>query len=169
MENHFALFGMTPRFTIDAAVLDAAYRDLQGRVHPDKFAAASDAEKRVAMQWATRANEAYQTLKSPLKRAAYLCELNGVDLAIESNTQMPPAFLMQQMAWRESLEEADTAQALETLLEDTSSTHNAALADLALLLDVQHDPVAAAQVVRRLMFVERFAHEVEGRLDRISA
>ena len=97
MENHFALFGMTPRFTIDAVVLDAAYRELQGRVHPDKFAAATDAEKRVAMQWATRANEAYQTLKSPLKRAGYLCELNGIDLAIESNTQMPPAFLMQQM------------------------------------------------------------------------
>ena len=115
MENHFALFGMTPRFTIDAAVLDAAYRDLQGRVHPDKFAAASDAEKRVAMQWATRANEAYQTLKSPLKRASYLCELNGIDLAIESNTHMPTAFLMQQMAWREALEEARDTKDLSAL------------------------------------------------------
>ena len=82
MDNHFALFQMTPAFAIDAGALDAAYRELQGRVHPDKFASATDTEKRVAMQWATRANEAYQTLKNPLKRAAYLCELNGVDLGI---------------------------------------------------------------------------------------
>ncbi len=97
MDNHFDLFQMPARFAIDAAQLDAAYRELQGRVHPDKFAAASDAEKRVAMQWATRANEAYKTLKNPLHRAAYLCELHGVDLGIESNTTMPPAFLVQQM------------------------------------------------------------------------
>ena len=82
MDNHFALFQMTPAFAIDAAALDAAYRELQGRVHPDKFANATDTEKRVAMQWATRANEAYQTLKNPLKRATYLCELNGVDLGV---------------------------------------------------------------------------------------
>jgi len=77
MDNHFALFQMPVSFDIDIGQLDAAFRELQGRVHPDRFAAASDAEKRVAMQWATRANEAYQTLKNPLKRAAYLCELNG--------------------------------------------------------------------------------------------
>jgi DnaJ-domain-containing protein 1 len=75
-------------------------------VHPDKFVNATDAEKRVAMQWATRANEAYQTLKSPQKRAHYLCELNGVDLQTESNTAMPMAFLMQQMEWREALGDA---------------------------------------------------------------
>ena len=82
MEDHFALFQLKPVFAIDAAQLDAAYRELQARVHPDKFAAATDAEKRVAMQWATRANEAYQTLKHPLKRASYLCEMHGVDLGI---------------------------------------------------------------------------------------
>ena len=162
MENHFALFGMTPRFTIDAVVLDAAYRDLQGRVHPDKFAAASDAEKRVAMQWATRANEAYQTLKSPLKRASYLCELNGIDLAIESNTQMPTAFLMQQMAWREALEEArDTKDlsALEGVESELRATRAQQLADIAALLD-DAQYATAGERVRQLMFIEKFGDEV---------
>ncbi|MCX7216958.1 MAG: Fe-S protein assembly co-chaperone HscB [Burkholderiales bacterium] len=162
MENHFALFGMTPRFTIDASVLDAAYRDLQGRVHPDKFAAASDAEKRVAMQWATRANEAYQTLKSPLKRAGYLCELNGIDLAIESNTHMPTAFLMQQMAWREALEEArDTKDlsALEGVESELRAARAQQLADItALLDDAQY--ATAGERVRQLMFIEKFGDEV---------
>ena len=162
MENHFALFGMTPRFTIDAAVLDAAYRELQGRVHPDKFAAATDAEKRVAMQWATRANEAYQTLKSPLKRAGYLCELNGIDLAIESNTQMPPAFLMQQMAWREALEEArDTKDlsALENVEAELRTARTQQLADMAALLD-DAQYATAGERVRQLMFIEKFGDEV---------
>jgi molecular chaperone HscB len=143
-------------------VLDAAYRDLQGRVHPDKFAAASDAEKRVAMQWATRANEAYQTLKSPLKRASYLCELNGIDLAIESNTQMPTAFLMQQMAWREALEEArDTKDlsALEGVESELRAARAQQLADIAALLD-DAQYATAGERVRQLMFIEKFGDEV---------
>lgn len=162
MENHFALFQMTPAFTIDAARLDAAYRELQARVHPDKFAAATDAEKRVAMQWATRANEAYQTLKNPLKRASYLCELNGVDLGIESNTAMPPAFLMQQMEWREALEDARHAKdvaALESLDAELRSARRHQLDDIAALLDGGNFQQAGERV-RQLMFVEKFGDEV---------
>ncbi|MEY3694935.1 MAG: hypothetical protein RL083_760 [Pseudomonadota bacterium] len=171
MENHFALFGMTPRFMIDAAALDAAYRELQGRVHPDKFAAATDAEKRVAMQWATRANEAYQTLKSPLKRAGYLCELNGIDLAIESNTQMPPAFLMQQMAWREALEEArDTKDlsALENVEAELRTARTQQLADIAALLD-DAQYAQAGERVRQLMFIEKFGDEVARAFEALEA
>ena len=69
MQNHFDLFQLPAKFAIDLGALDAAYRDVQGQVHPDRFVNATDAEKRVAMQWATRANEAYQTLKNPQKRA----------------------------------------------------------------------------------------------------
>jgi molecular chaperone HscB len=162
MENHFALFQMTPVFAIDAAQLDAAYRELQARVHPDKFAAATDAEKRVAMQWATRANEAYQTLKHPLKRASYLCELHGVDLGIESNTSMPTAFLMQQMEWREALDEARDAKdikPLEVLDAELRATRKQQLDDIAALLDGAHYEEAGARV-RQLMFVEKFADEV---------
>ena len=78
--DHFELFGLAPRFAIDLDALERAYKDVQGRVHPDRFASGTAAERRVAMQWATRANEAYATLRNPQKRAQYLCELNGVDL-----------------------------------------------------------------------------------------
>src|SRR4051794_6042601 len=115
MQNHFELFHLPQRFEIDMSALDKAYREVQNRVHPDKFAHASDAEKRVAMQWATRANEAYQTLKDPYKRAAYLCEQNGVDVQAESNTAMPADFLMQQMEWREALEDAKHSKDVEAL------------------------------------------------------
>jgi molecular chaperone HscB len=106
---------------------------VQSRVHPDKFVSATDAEKRVAMQWATRANEAYQTLKNPQKRAQYLCELNGVDLQTESNTAMPMAFLMQQMEWREELGDARAAKdsdALESLDEQLRKARKQQLAQI---------------------------------------
>jgi molecular chaperone HscB len=171
MENHFDLFQMPARFAIDAAQLDAAYRELQGRVHPDKFAAASDPEKRVAMQWATRANEAYKTLKSPLRRAAYLCELHGIDLGIESNTSMPPAFLMQQMEWREALDEArstrDMAQ-LEALEQSLNAVRREMTGRIGELLD-QSQFDQAGQRVRELMFVEKFGEEVARTFEALEA
>ncbi len=162
MQNHFALFNLPPQFTLDTAQLDAAYREVQNQVHPDKFVSAPDAEKRVAMQWATRANEAYQTLKSPFKRAAYLCELNGVDLQTESNTAMPVAFLMQQMSWREALDDAradSDLPALEQLDAALRTTQREQLAQIAALLD-QTNYAEAGQVVRQLMFLEKFSEDV---------
>ncbi|MFC5513369.1 Fe-S protein assembly co-chaperone HscB [Massilia jejuensis] len=163
MQNHFALFGLPARFDVDMDALDKAYRDVQGRVHPDKFVNALDAEKRVAMQWATRANEAYQTLKNPQKRARYLCELNGVDLQTESNTAMPMAFLMQQMAWREELGDARAARdagALGALDEQVRMERRAMLAEVGKQLDAG-DFEAAAQGVRALMFLDKFGDEVQ--------
>ena len=162
MEDHFALFQLKPAFAIDAAQLDAAYRELQARVHPDKFAAATDAEKRVAMQWATRANEAYQTLKHPLKRASYLCEMHGVDLGIESNTTMPTAFLMQQMTWREALDDARDARnvaALESLESELRAVRKQQLQVIETHLDAGQFNQAGEQV-RQLMFIEKFGDEV---------
>ena len=162
MQNHFALFDLPENFTIDATALDAAYHAVHNQVHPDKFVNQSDAEKRVAMQWATRANEAYQTLKNPLKRAKYLCELNGVDLQIESNTAMPLAFLMQQMEWREGLQDARTAKdvtALEALDGELSSARKASLTKIAQHIQAG-DFVQAGQDIRQLMFLEKFGEEV---------
>ena len=93
-QDFFALFGLPRAYPIDLAKLEQAYLDLQSRVHPDRHAHRSDAEKRLAMQWATRVNEAYRTLRAPLSRAQYLLELRGVDAALETNTAMSPAFLM---------------------------------------------------------------------------
>jgi molecular chaperone HscB len=162
MQNHFDLFQLPAKFALDMGALDAAYRDVQGRVHPDKFVNATDAEKRVAMQWATRANEAYQTLKNPQKRAQYLCEQNGVDLQTESNTAMPMAFLMQQMEWREALDEARAARdidALEALDEQLKQERKSQLARIGAQLD-EGDFEQAAQGVRALMFLEKFGEEV---------
>jgi molecular chaperone HscB len=171
MQNHFELFNLPQRFALDTGALDAAYRDVQGRVHPDKFVNATDAEKRVAMQWATRANEAYQTLKNPQKRAQYMCELNGVDLQTESNTAMPMAFLMQQMEWREELGEARAgkdADALEALDKQLRNERKAKLLDIEHQIDAG-DFHAAAQGVRALMFLEKFGEEVRYAFEAIEA
>ena len=162
MQNHFDLFQLPARFTLDMGALDAAYRDVQGKVHPDRFVNATDAEKRVAMQWATRANEAYQTLRNPQKRARYLCEQNGVDLQTESNTAMPMDFLMQQMEWREALGEARAArdlEALEKLEAELKLENKARLLQIGQQLDAG-DYQHAAQGVRALMFLEKFGEEV---------
>src|SRR5690606_24449916 len=162
MQNHFDLFQLPQQFAIDAAALDRAYHEVQHKVHPDRFAHASDSERRVAMQWATRANEAYKVLKNPFRRAAYLCELNGVDLEVESNTSMPAAFLMQQMEWREALDDARTSRngyALHELAQEIGEERKAVLAETATHLN-QSEFTQAAGLVRQLMFLEKFADEV---------
>ncbi|MDP1533932.1 MAG: Fe-S protein assembly co-chaperone HscB, partial [Rubrivivax sp.] len=97
--DDFSLFGVAPTQAFDRGALDARWRQLQAEVHPDRFAAEGAAAQRVAMQWAVRVNEAYQRLKDPVRRAAYLCERAGVPIDAERNTAMPAAFLHQQMQW----------------------------------------------------------------------
>ncbi|HEY1147349.1 MAG TPA: Fe-S protein assembly co-chaperone HscB [Pseudoduganella sp.] len=171
MQNHFDLFHLPQQFAIDMAALDAAYREVQAQVHPDRFVNATDAEKRVAMQWATRANEAYQTLKNPQKRAQYLCELNGTDLKVESNTAMPMDFLMQQMEWREELEEARATkdgELLDKLDGQLRAARKQQLHDIEQHLN-ERDFHAAATGVRALMFLEKFGEEVRFAYDALEA
>ena len=166
-DDDFALFGLTRAFEQDRASIDARWKELQREAHPDKFAAQGAAAQRVAMQWSVRINEAYQRLKDPLKRAAYLCELRGAPIQAENNTAMPAAFLMQQMEWREALDEATSAADLQALKAQTQSSARELTAQLAQALDTDGDATRAAQSVRALMFVERFASEVEDRLDQL--
>jgi molecular chaperone HscB len=161
--DHFALFALPARFALDEAALEQAYKGVQSRVHPDRFASGSAAERRVAMQWAARANEAYRTLKSPHARAAYLCERAGVSIEAGSNTAMPPAFLMQQMEWREALDEArtqaDTVR-LAALTQSIDAERARLLAELESAIDTRADFAAAAGLVRSLMFVDKFCEEL---------
>jgi molecular chaperone HscB len=171
MQNHFELFQLPQQFSVDLAQLDHAFREVQSQVHPDRFVSASDAEKRVAMQWATRANEAYQTLKNPQKRAQYLCELNGVGLESESNTSMPASFLMQQMEWRENLHEARQTQqieVLEELAQELRSTAKKLMQQVETSLAAQ-DYRATAGHLRSLMFVDKFGEELETAFDLLQA
>ncbi len=168
-DDDFTLFGLAPRQALDRADLDARRRELQAQVHPDRFAAEGAAAQRLAMQWAVRVNQGYQRLKDPLSRAAYLCELRGVPVAAESNTAMPREFLMQQMQWREALEEAADRAAIEALDSAVAQEERTMLAGLALLLDERPDAVAAAARVRALMFVARFRQDIERRLEALDS
>lgn len=168
-DDDFTLFGLPQAHALDRAALDERRRDLQAQVHPDRFAAEGAAAQRLAMQWAVRVNEAYQRLKDPISRAAYLCELRGVPVQAERNTAMPAAFLMQQMQWREALEEAATSDAVSALDEQVQREEAAMRKNLTELLDVQHDTAAAAAQVRSLMFVARFRQDIERRLDTLDA
>ena len=163
--DDFELFATERRFAQSRPTLDARWKSLQSEVHPDRFAAEGPAAKRVALQWAMRVNEAYERLKDPLKRAAYLCELNGAPISADGNTAMPPGFLVQQLEWREALDEAQSKSAVEALAAEVAQHRQAALQRLETLLDVDRDHPRAAQEVRVLMFIERFVHDVERRLE----
>ncbi len=168
-DDDFRLFAIRRRFVQDRAMLDARWKALQAQVHPDNFAAAGAAAQRVAMQWAIRVNEAYRRLKNPLERAAHLCELHGQATGADSNTGMPAEFLLQQMAWREALEEAATPQRIEALAAEVADRQRSLHDELAVLIDERQDWPAAAAQVRALMFMARFAADVELRLDTVVA
>lgn len=168
-DNDFQLFGLAERHALDRAAVDARWKALQAEVHPDRFAAEGAAAQRVAMQWAMRVNEAYQRLRDPLRRAAYLCELRGVPVQAENNTRMPAAFLMQQMAWREALDEAADEAALTALDADAAQAEATALAAVQQLLDEADDVPAAASQVRALMFIQRFRADIDQRLAALDA
>ena len=161
--SDFELFGLPQRFAQERAEIDERWKELQREAHPDKFAAQGAAAQRVALQWSVRINEAYQRLKDPLRRAAYLCELLGAPIEAHSNTAMPGEFLLEQMDWREALEEADSEEEVDALSDRVLARRREMLARIAQLLDDENDPAGAARQVRALMFIERFAADVEAR------
>ncbi|MEO7400084.1 MAG: Fe-S protein assembly co-chaperone HscB [Polaromonas sp.] len=163
----FELFGIPMQFAQERAKIDARWKELQREAHPDKFAAQGAAAQRVAMQWSVRINEAYQRLKNPLRRASYLCELNGAPINAENNTAMPVDFLMQQMAWREALDDAKTLADMEEIASKSRAGGHKQLSKIEQMLDVEKDFSAAAQQIRSLMFIERFAQEVDERIDQL--
>lgn len=167
-DDDFTLFGLPPHFTLDREALDAHWRALQTEVHPDRHATQGGASQRIAMQWSVRVNEAYQRLRQPLSRAAYLCELRGHPIDAERNTAMPPDFLMQQMAWREALEEAADADAIDALAGELRSHERRLVESIATALDdPAGDTAAAATQVRELMFLDRFRQDIERRAEAI--
>ena len=170
-QNHFELLGLPARYAVDSARLDSGYRDLQSQVHPDRFAAATETERRVAMQWATRANEAYRTLRDPLERARYLLHLKGYDTGEETNTAMPPDFLMQQMEWREAAAQArgrHDVGALRALRSDLGVARGEMLGQLERALDKDANFEAGCSLVRKLRFLEKLDEEIDEALEHLS-
>ena len=166
-DDYFRFFGLTQQFTIDLPALDQAYLAIQKEVHPDRHARGSDSEQRLAMQMATLANTALQTLKNPIQRGLYLCQLHGVDARLETNTAMPAAFLMKQMEWRESLEDQDEdLGALEALAEEVDQSKRDTLVEITQAIDAAKNYERAAELLRGLLFIDKFALELD---DAISA
>ena len=164
MHNHFELFGLTPHFALDPEALERSYREIQSRVHPDRFAHAGDAERRASLQWTTRVNEAYRTLQDPVQRAKHILELHGVDVAFETNTRMPSDFLVQQLGLREELEGAVSgkdATALDRLKSDLSNNKQTLIGQIGEAIDSRKDYAGAAGLVRKLMFLDKLDAEIE--------
>lgn len=171
-QDYFALFGLPRTYRVDPARLDQAYHAMQGQVHPDRHAHLPETERRLSMQWATQVNEAYRTLKQPLLRAHYLLRLAGAETDHESNTAMPAAFLIEQMEWREAVAEARASgdhHELEKLMQ-RMERHGAEIrAEIECAIDAKKDYAAAADAVRRLMFIEKLEHEIEDALEALES
>ncbi|WP_071058829.1 Fe-S protein assembly co-chaperone HscB [Pelistega sp. MC2] len=165
VDTYFSLLGLPANFALDLTQLEQAWRQASARVHPDRFATASAAEKRVAMQWASRINQAYDTLKNPVKRAAYLCELADHTVDAENNTRMDSAFLIKQMQWREQLDEVrgkpEQMLVLLNAIEQEAQTLEGCLTEL---LDHKKDFALATEKVRQLMFVAKIQNEIKSLL-----
>ena len=171
-QDFFALFGLRRAYRIELAQLERAFHELHAQVHPDRHAHLPDAERRRAMQWATHVNEAFVTLKRPLKRAEYLLSLGGVDVGLETNTSMSAEFLMEQMEWREAVEEARQAadaDELEALALRLRHHARDLTETLAVDLDERCDLPAAAETVRRMMFIEKLQNEIDDALEALES
>ena len=159
--NHFELFGLPPRYRLDEASLAHAYRALQGAVHPDRYAGATDTEKRLALQASARVNEAYRTLRDPVARAEYLLSLRDADA--ETDTRLPVAFLTRQLERREAAEEASAerdVRALAKLIEEVRVEAADLAADVARLLDA--DAIDAARMrLREWRFLVKVGDDLD--------
>ena len=166
-DDYFRFFGLEQHFKLDLSALDRAFLAIQKEVHPDRHARGSDTEQRLAMQMATFANTAFQTLKNPIQRGLYLCQLHGVDARLETNTAMPAAFLMKQMEWRENLEDQENnLGALEALAQEVDLSKRDTLVEITQAIDSAKNYERAAELIRGMLFIDKFALELD---DAISA
>lgn len=165
-QSYFELFGLEPKFNVDLVNLESNYRKIQSASHPDRFVTATSTEKLASMQTATLANEAYQTLKSPTLRAAYLLGLQGIDAIAENSTTMPVDFLMQQMEWREAVEDnATNLSGMHHLLRNIKQEAATLQQTLVNELDIKQAWLAAAETLRKLQFMDKLREEIARKLE----
>lgn len=170
--NYFEVFSLPSQFDIPQSQLVSRYRDLQKQLHPDKFAAASDAERRWSMQASSFVNEGYQTLAGDLSRAIYILQINEVSIDEETDTQMAPEFLMEQMELRESLEEAQfssdppaTLNGIRKELRSQVGSQMTAFTDAA----AQSDWSEARTITRQWQFLDKLLREVKSLEEQLDA
>ena len=165
VQNHFELFALPEHYRLDRKDLDARYRELQRTAHPDRFASASDQERRLSVQRAAQINEAFETLKDPLKRGQYLLALRGHAIEDQQQTHQDPEFLMQQIELREQLAEVrvhdDPLQVLDTLSRQIRGQYRDLEAALGQALDSGADIEQAVTLALRMQFFTRLNNEVQ--------
>lgn len=157
-QDYFAFFSLEKLFDINLNILEEHFRAIQSASHPDRFVTANASEKRASMQLATFANSAYLTLKHPESRAKYLLELHGIEAVAETNTAMPASFLMQQMEWREAIEDAKQANnisALDALLADMHAEAKSLYVNIRQYIDIEKNYIGAVNDVRKLIFINK--------------
>ncbi len=165
-EDYFELFGLPQSYEVSLQTLSERFRDLQRVVHPDRYAAADEREKRLSVQYAAEVNDAYQTLKDPVLRAIYLLHCRGVDAQMENNTVMDTAFLMQQMEWREALDEvhkcADPEAALDNLRRDIVEAMQSCQSGFAERWQSNGEQLKAAEdLVRKMQFIDKLIQQLD--------
>lgn len=171
-QNYFELFNLPAQFGIDPAALDVNYRKIQSEAHPDRFVTGLSSEKLRSMQVATLANEAYQTLRNPASRGRYLLQLHGIETLEGSNTAMSPAFLMQQMEWREAIDEAQSSgdiARLEELLDEMQDEAKSLTKTLHTTLDVSRNLEKAAEAVRELTFIDKVKSDIKQLIEKLES
>lgn len=170
MQNYFSLFSLPQQFDLDVKLLEANFRKIQSESHPDRFVSANASEKLASMQLATLANEAYDTLKNSAVRAKYLLEQLGIDAIADTNTALPADFLMQQMEWREMLEQAkanNNITTLELLYRELRTEAKVMETKLVNLFDIHKDYLAATDVTRKLIFVDKVSADIQQAIEHL--
>lgn len=162
--DYFQLFTLPEQYAIDAKLLEANFRKIQSASHPDRFVNAPASEKLASMQLATLSNEAYGTLKNAAKRAKYMLERQGIDSVADTNTALPMDFLIQQMEWREQLDDAKQAkdvESLERLYVQLRAEAKSMEIHLTELFDVKKDITAALALTRELVFIDKVCADIQ--------
>ena len=164
MNNPFALFDLPVAFQVDSALLNERYLALQKSLHPDNFSAASAQEQRLAMQKSAEINDALRILKDPIARADSIIALNtGEQENPEEKSNKDIGFLMQQMEWRETLENIENRKDTDELTafaQEINQIRHAILSELSTALTEQQWDIARA-ITDKLRFIKKLQTEIE--------
>jgi len=163
--NFFTLLQLPEAFDIDLETLHQNYQSIQKNIHPDRFATFDDEAKLESIKKTAQVNDAYQTLKSPIRRAEYLLQLKGINIHDEKYTAVPQDFLMQQMEWREELETHKLNKvALQKLAQDIQKNKNDMMNQLPSFFDDKNHLNDAIRVTRELNFIEKIEQHINDAL-----
>ncbi|MDU0809788.1 MAG: Fe-S protein assembly co-chaperone HscB [Burkholderia sp.] len=168
-ETYFDLFHLPEHFDIDMHKLNTAYQTIQKQVHPDRFVASSDMQKRISMQWTSHTNEAYRTLYDPLNRAIYMLNLHGIVISAKTKMAMEPSFLAQQMEWYNTIENLccnSDIGALTELLAELKNEERIRLSKIGALLN-SNEYQSASKEVRQMIFVNRVILDAKSKIWRL--